>query len=100
MRDIEKALDELIESVALATNQCPNYLRDAYFRAGYHSRDEEPKTTKRQLEESLRLIEEMCIDDCGIDLAKEDRESLESIIMGNDEKCVKFLNKLKNEGGE
>ena len=31
----EKALDEFVESGALATNQCPNYLRDAYFKAGF-----------------------------------------------------------------
>lgn len=62
--------------------------------------NKELETTKRQLEESIQLIEEMCVDDCGIDLAKEDRESLESIIMGNDEKCIEFLNKLQNERGE
>lgn len=58
MRDIEKALDKFISSGALATNQCPEYLRDAYFRAGYHSRDEELETTKRLLSEAVEILKE------------------------------------------
>lgn len=37
MSKVEVALQEFIESGALATNQCPNYLRDAYFRAGFRA---------------------------------------------------------------
>lgn len=36
----------------------------------------EMEINKMQLEEAIQLIEEMCVDDCGIDLAKEDRKSL------------------------
>lgn len=31
----ESALQNFIHSGALATNQCPNYLRDAYFKEGF-----------------------------------------------------------------
>lgn len=61
---------------------------------------QELETTKKLLDEARTIIEEMCVDDCGIDLANEDRESLEAIIMGNDEKCAKFLAKLSKEGEE
>lgn len=50
-----------------------------------------------ELGKCISIIEEMCVDDCGVDLSKENRESLESIIMGNDEKCRQFLESIKTE---
>lgn len=48
----EIALEQFIESGALATNMCPNFLRDAYFKAGYNyacATNEEYDRLKEQL---------------------------------------------------
>ena len=73
------------------------YIYQAAYVTGRYDSQQELETTKKLLDEAITLIEEMCVDDCGIDLAKEDKESLEAIIVGNDEKCQKFLAKLKTK---
>ena len=52
---------------------------------------------KKQIADYERVIEESCVDDCGINLLVSHRNTLESIIRATDLKAREVLAKYKSE---
>lgn len=53
IKRMKKALAEFNESGALATNECPDYLRDLYFKTGFKSG---VKSEKERVQAALKEL--------------------------------------------
>jgi len=67
-----KALEEFIESGALATNQCPNYLRDGYFRAGHKAACNQLNAQLLEKDNYIKKLESMIEHGIGWEDLKDD----------------------------